>query len=106
MEENLKVRYHDGLPEIDFSEFMNGSDSCGIAHKEIVDGAKGEIENYDADICYNHLWWLLQDFVSHPLRHWNGWTKSWYVEEFLRRVGFTFEVIRGQRRVCYNGKPL
>lgn len=107
MEENMKVQYHEGLPMVDFSEFLSKTDNCDIRMSEIVEGARGNaFHDAGQSMCYDILWSYAIEFVSPALRHYNGWTKAWYVEEFLRRVGFTFEVILGQRRVCYGGKPL
>lgn len=105
----LRIQYNDALPMIDFGEFMNGSDSCDLSHKEILAGAKGESEELkdcDADMCYNHLCNELWSFVEKPLRHWNGWTKRWYIEEFLKLMGFSFGKERGMFCVYYNGKRI
>ena len=103
--ENLKVRYNNGLPELDFAEFLKQSDGFGITNERILAGAKGEdFKDAGQSMCYDQLWKNAFNFVHPSLRHYNGWTSAWYVEEFLKRVGFAFPVIRGQRTVTYNGK--
>ena len=105
--ENLKIKYNDALPEIDFSVFYNSSDSCGIEIKRIIEGMKGnDFEEAGRLMCYEVMWNYAMNFVSPQLKNWNGWTQAWYVEEFLKRCGFEYITIRGQKIICYNGKPL
>lgn len=108
METNYVIQYSDALPAVDFGEVMNSVDECGISFTTYIEGAKG---NDPFNICscepyYLQAWEKAFALADVKLRGYNGQTRSWYVQEFFRLLGFTFETRNNRPCVCYNGKVL
>lgn len=86
--ENLKIQYAPYVPEVDFGKFIE-SDERGLSISKIVEAAKGNfvIPGFSPMDCYEIVFSEAMQFVGPFLKHWNGWTWRWYVEEFMKRVG-------------------
>lgn len=104
---DLKIQYSENTPLVDFEVFLNGEDSCGILHKEILDGCKNKaFKDLGQSYCYTVLWRYAINFAASQLKGWDGYTLSWYVMEFFKRCGFVYEKTDKGLRVYYDNKPI
>lgn len=103
---NLKIRLNRETPEIDFQEFLH-KEQDGIKNQLILAGAQGKDLPFSGqELCYETLWFRAWDFVRPTLKDYSGMTRAWYVDRFFEMVGFSYVLVRGERTVCYDGKPL
>ena len=88
--ENLKIQCNEHCPVVDFNEFME-QNTCGFPTQVFIDGAKGKetaFKGASQSDHYNCLWNMAIEFSDKYLQgKVNGYTQSWYVEEFFKAVG-------------------